>query len=59
MIHDPTITQLSLLYIEIRLVNTKFGGLLGGRFSGLFLCADHENQSHFALSRQYFFKNLI
>ena len=55
MIHDPTITQLCLLYMEIILVNTKFGGLLGGHFSGLFLCADHENQSHFALSRQYFF----
>ena len=33
---------------NITLFKTKFGDLMGGPFSGLFLCADHENQSHFA-----------
>ena len=41
------------------LVNTKFGELIGGVFSGLFLCADHENQYHSAPSRQNFFLNSI
>ena len=43
----------------ITLVNTKFDDLMGELFSGLFLCADHKNQSHFASSRQDFILNLL
>ena len=32
---------------------------MGGLFPGLFLCDDHENQSHFASLRQDFFLNSI
>ena len=44
---------------RITLVNTEFGDLKVGLFSGLFSCADYANQGQFVSSSQDFFLNSI